>query len=53
MDEIIKVFSNLSFGEKFSLIFFLGVGTGFIVSMGMVIYEMIVSKVVTSKSVVK
>lgn len=53
MNEVFKVFSDLSIGEKVSLIFFLGVGTGFIVSMGMVIYEMIVSKVVTSKSVVK
>jgi hypothetical protein len=53
MNEIIKVFSDLSFGEKFSLIFLLGVGTGFIVSMLVVLYQVIVSKVVTSKSVVK
>ena len=49
MDTIIKDFMELPFNEQFSLVFLLGVGMGFTVSMCMVIYHMFKTKLSTSK----
>lgn len=49
MDTIFNEFMKLPFNEQFSLVFFLGVSTGFIVSMGMVIYLSFKSIFSTSK----
>jgi hypothetical protein len=49
MDTIIKDFMELPFNEQFSLVFLLGVGMGFTVSIGMVMYHVIKTTFSTSK----